>query len=861
MLTQKSYMDACNKEKILILRRNKIMAVFTTGNAERITKIYNDSGISANNIAGMAMANGVTYCIKAKTHETNIADKFSIYQYDDYESIEKVTPQRVEGYMGYGLAFNPYTKKLYVAGGKKVFTTKVDDLTYVGAYDVKETSTKAITYYHSNMEILLADSLSTNANFCFLVGKFGSGIFNKYDEFYVEKSNMVESAGYNKIKDIYYNGTNGLFVVTNYSDVAQCKNRILRISMKTQIGTYNSKPIYGIDEVIDINFDKSEYTQCDIESLALDKYGRMVFVGNAIVDGIGRDWFFRVTDRIFEMKTEVNFSCETTKVMELLDKTVNGENLHYLTGMTMNGNAAYFVKTSSNNRNGLYKYAGIGSALSGPIVLPDVGKSFGMTYHNNFVYIAHRNSIGQYTLSGKLIKTFSCSGIDSITHLEENDFLVMQYKPVSGKLYFRVWDLSGDSIIEKDWFTVESKGYTDLQDIYYHPLHGLFIATQGDLTTCKNIVLRVDMTYYMKNRNDANKWNGANIPVASRWNINFSTTTYSRCYVESLSITPEGELLVACNAKLADGTVADALFKVTNLTFRKDRTGIWANANIMNELKSKTGVKCVPGCLAKNGRKMYCITTNTKTNNESYFMETTDYRNKDFELNPNIITGVAHCNGGTYHKGFLYTCNYLKYSQREMGMFALVASDGKITNRNSFNEDKICVDSGEKYFGAITYYKDDKFLLIDYVNTSNDGYAELIKIHIGRFVMENGTYHLNFDDSPYITIRNPLYLEGDVNGLLQDMHYEPGIGLFIGGISKEPVNKYYIMRVDIDTFIGENKMMEISPCEIYYPIINGVNHENESMVMSEYGELLVSINNSDSDVLVYPESIVFDREL
>lgn len=836
------------------------MAIFSTCKAERLTEIPNAVSTSASNLSGMAMANGITYCVKTKNREDGIVDKFTLYQYDDYESIEKPRVRDFEGNVSYGMTYNPLTKKVYMAAGKKVVAVPIDNLEMSDLiYSVAETSTQAITYYEENQEILMANSLNTDEYFCFLVGKFAKGVFTKTDEFYVEKANYVEVAGYTKRQDIYYNGTNGLFIVTNYSDTAQCRNRILRVSMKNTVESYNGKTVYAVDEVIDINFDTNVYALCTIESLALDKYGRMVLACNAAMNGVGKDSFFRVTDRTFEMKTEVNFICETEKILDIPGNNV--EDFHFLTGMTMHGDTVYFVKTSSNNRNGLYKYDNATSKVGEPVLLEDVGKSFGMTYYNNSLYIAHRNCIAQYTLNGIKLKTFACKDIDSIAHLQGNEFLVMKRMLENGKLRFGVWDLSGNTVVEKDWFTVENKGYATLQDIYYHPSHGLFIATQADISTCKNIVLRVDMTYYMKNRSKK-KWNGSDISVASRWNIDFDKTVYAQCYLESLHINSDGEMLVGCNARLADKTLADKLFKVTNLTFRTDgRPGIFVSASRIRSMPSKAGRSCVPACLAKNGRKVYCITTNTQTEKDSYFMETKDYRNENFVLNENVISDVAHCNGGAYFKDFLYSCNYSKtLLQQEMGMFQLVGKDGKPTDRNKLNSNKIRVSSEPNYWGAIAHYKDDKFLLVNYANSDKGGYAKYIRINIGRFVMENGEYKLSIDSQFEFTVENPMFISNE-NGYLQDAHYEPGIGLFIGGFLEDVASSRFILRIDIDEDIKSNRMSKSSPCEFYFYMVANVNREVESMVLSEYGELLVSVQNGSDDALILSKDVLFEREL
>lgn len=845
------------------------MATITKCIAEKITEVPN--ALSGTNLSGMVLANGVSYCVKSKNHIDGVTDSCTVYQYNDYE-VAEATKKKFQEYISYGMTFNPYTKKLYIASGSKVLAVKVDGLEFFSDYDVAETTTQAITYYKDNKEILMANSLNTDEYFCFMVGKLSSHRFNKLDEFYVAKSDYVDSAGYTKFQDIYYNGTNGLFIVTNYYDTSysSCKNRILRVDMKTAMGTYNDKNVYGIVEILDIDFDTSVYTQCNIESMSLDKYGRLVFVCNA--SGNGGDAFYRVTNRTFKMRTSTEFTC-TTKKATLIPNAIPGslgEKVTYLTGMAINGNTIYYTKSNSSSSGvGLYRANVTAGNCEEPILLENSAKRcFGMTYYNNYLYLSFRDEIRRYSLAGVLDKTISANGkkIDAIAHLQGNDFLVMQYKPVNGKLCFRIWDLSGSSVVEKDWFYVTNddiEEYGGLQDIYYHPLHGLFISTNHSSVTYKNLILRVDLTYYMKERGKGMLLNGDTLPVTSKWHIDFSAENYKGCNIESLVITNEGKMLVACNVtkqstQTGEFHTDDGTFFVENITFRMDRPGFYINSALVRTLPSKEGIKCVPACLAINGRKMYCITTNTETDLESYFMMTNDYRNEEFELNLNKIEGAGHCNGGTYHKNILYSCDYKKPSQHKIGLFLLNGDP------DLFNSERISIlTDNEKIYGAIAYYKDDKFLLVNYSNSDKGGYAEYIRVDLGTFFYEN-SYEQITEVNDYLSIKNPLFISGNEIGWLQDGHYEPGIGLFLGGIFKVSENsesEFFILRIDIDSYIDADNREEIYPSEIYFLKYNGKNREVESMVMSEFGELLVSLNVGSNDVLVAPNEVFFNREL
>lgn len=63
------------------------------------------------------------------------------------------------------MTFNPFTKMLYIASGKKIMAVKTDELAYFSYYDVAESTTQAITYYKDNKEILMANSLNTDDYF------------------------------------------------------------------------------------------------------------------------------------------------------------------------------------------------------------------------------------------------------------------------------------------------------------------------------------------------------------------------------------------------------------------------------------------------------------------------------------------------------------------------------------------------------------------------------------------------------------------------------------------------------------------------------------------------------------------------
>ena len=224
----------------------------TNCTAEKLALIPDQGG--ASNATGMVMIGNITYCVKNK------AGTSCLYKFDDSE-VQDYTTETISSCTSRGLTFSPNTKNIYIAAqGKKVYTKGVDEAT-AQAITVNESEVGGITYYENNKFILLADDLSSGQYLCFLVGTFSGGLFHQQDRFYVYNN------GYSTVKDIYYNGTNGLFIVTNNSD--NLKNKILRVSMKTLYGdgTYNGNTAYAADDILQMDFSASEYDQCTVESL------------------------------------------------------------------------------------------------------------------------------------------------------------------------------------------------------------------------------------------------------------------------------------------------------------------------------------------------------------------------------------------------------------------------------------------------------------------------------------------------------------------------------------------------------------------------------------------------------------------
>lgn len=102
-------------------------------------------------------------------------------------------------------------------------------------------------------------------------------------------------------------------------------------------------------------------------------------------------------------------------------------------------------------------------------------------------------------------------------------------------------------------------------------------------------------------------------------------------------------------------------------------------------------------------------------------------------------------------------------------------------NSNLFNSERSCIDTANgKTYGAIAYYKDDEFLLVNYDGVDNQGYAEYIRVDLGTIkeTFDDKKYKQEVKISNYVTIRNLLYAFKTESGYLKDAHYGPVLGCF-----------------------------------------------------------------------------------
>lgn len=603
----------------------------------------------------------------------------------------------------------------------------------------------------------------------------------------------------------------------------------------------------------------------------------------ALVFSIPYNKHNKVTNYTFEKKHYTEFRCTVQTGITVPNAKPGNltDNVTNLSGMAMNGNTAYFVKNSSViNKSALYIYTNYNTQSSGnSYELEGDGISYGMLFFNNYVFIAYSNQIRQfYTRNvgsnqiGDLRRTYPLSGytIQGLTLFEDGLFLALDTKSSTDptRLHFRILDCSvGTTASQVGDFYVDCEEDCRLQDIHYNTNHGLFIATNDlDYSTCKNRILRVDLTYLNKMRLAGESINGVTVPVASRWNVNLSTTIYSQCNIESLFISDNGELLVCCNVGKQDGQTSglstDGVLKIANFSFRTDGRGILVNVTQLNTIPNYGGA-VVPGAFAVNGRKAYCYVTNTGTNEETYLAHTDDYRNGTFTVETIKLTDKGHCNGAAYYKNTLYSCDYIRSDKKDVGIFEL---------NNAFSEIKEKTQevstAQNTLYGALTYYKDGKFLLVNYNPSSTYGIS--IKVDLGLFNKDAaGSYSYYCEETDYVTVDNTLIDETYDRGVLQDAHYEPGIGLFIGGyVSKsaptssnpdrrEPL--HYIMRIDIDNYLNNDVNQDITPTEIYLLRYSNAQFETESPSMSEYGELLIATNRSE-DILARTTQTIFVHE-
>lgn len=390
----------------------------------------------------------------------------------------------------------------------------------------------------------------------------------------------------------------------------------------------------------------------------------------------------------------------------------------------------------------------------------------------------------------------------------------------------------------------------------------------------KNRILRVDLTYLNKMRLGGESINGVTVPVASRWNVNLSTTIYAQCNIESLFISDNGELLTCCNVGKQEGQTSglstDGVLKIANFSFRTDGRGILVNVTELNTIPNY-GAAGVPGAFAVNGRKAYCYITNTGSETETYLVHTDDYRNGTFTVETTKLVNKGHCNGAAYHKNVLYSCDYERSAGKaDIGIFELGNDYSEIAEKTQeINTNPNPTQYPTTLYGALTYYKDEKFLLVNYYPDTTYGID--IRVDLGSFSKnEAGTYSYYCEANNYVTIDNSL-IAGDYDkGVLQDVHYEPGIGLLIGGYvtklmptSTNPNNRealHYLMRVNIDDYFDKGIMNNISPTEIYLLRYNNTEFEPESPFLSEYGELLIAANRA-VDILARTPQVIFTHEL
>ena len=171
------------------------------------------------------------------------------------------------------------------------------------------------------------------------------------------------------------------------------------------------------------------------------------------------------------------------------------------------------------------------------------------------------------------------------------------------------------------------------------------------------------------------------------------------------------------------------------------------------------------------------------------------------------------------------------------------------------------IETGTKLYGAMTYYQDDTFLMVDYNDRDGNRYGKKIHIDTCEFSKNSaGTYSYVPKDNDYLSVDNSMYNASVTRDALQDIHYEPGIGVFIGGYVNEGAGPiHYVLRVDIDSYIKSGIAEDLSPTEIYLLRYQNAKFESESPSVSEYGELLIAPNMPE-DILGRTTNLFFVHE-
>lgn len=555
------------------------------------------------------------------------------------------------------------------------------------------------------------------------------------------------------------------------------------------------------------------------------------------------------------LRSKVQYDCLEVKDITIPNTVTTSDVARTLTGFTMNNGVALCIKKSNYADESILfridKFVDeIGNAQ------PNIKKkeipcaSRGMAYDDLHLYIATGSDMVvriPTSMTNNQVEKVKVKSLDgtvfnstAITKRANGKFTLMGNGLNVGTdfLCFAnfVFDEGTMTLTEEpdSRFYVKNTGYSRIRDIYYNAKYGLFIVTNkmnGSSYTTNNLILRVDF-----GRVDADRYEGCKLYYpAAEYSFDGDPNVYTQLSVESVYINPaDSKMYVATNAVLKDGTITadDSIWHVGNLRFYKDEpfyAKVYVDKRVsipVIEVDSNNGLKPCnnPGAFVLDDNdKGYCISSFTSTDETepdgdklSVLLKTEDIDRINFtRVGKTTYTNLGHANGLAYYNNELYVASYSKQTDILQ----------KTTTKMSLTGENLVVYNTDTYLGAISHYKDNRFILADYAGD----YALNPKFYIGYF--DNASK--KFISTESFKVINPAYVPGAKN-FLQDLHYDPKYGLYFG---TRCAGEDYLCRVTAENV---EKAIATGGCDVdeKYAFSSSFN-ELESVCISKTGRMYV----------------------
>lgn len=527
-----------------------------------------------------------------------------------------------------------------------------------------------------------------------------------------------------------------------------------------------------------------------------------------------------------------------------------------MAGIAIVGSTLYCAKRSST---GSAIYIGRNISSSTESLSPTVTINYavhGMTYCKKYLYMTcYKNTIIKMPVSGLKNGTIEESFTVTVdgkgyipqsiayygTYNGEDMFIVGVEKMQKNNCFFyMIGVLSGGKFIEKKrFYTTNSGGYEQSQDICYHSKYGLFIVTNkkaNDAFTNYNMILCARIPSSLNSIENGTTYN----PYAE-FRFNGNAETYSKLAVKSLYISGDGNLYLSTNATSASSkTVSDRIFRAVNPVFK-------SNGILEVNLISKQSVK-VPnlevtinglsyicenfGAFALDKTTGYCLLSHTTDdamkNKASILLSSPDFTSTDFTRisGSPVLTTMGHGNGMTYANGYLFVAAYDKStSSRRAEITKLDPANGKVVDTYKCEHSM----GGISYYGKDPTSEKDLFIVVNYDDINNKPYALEPEFYIGY--LESG----KFISTKKFSVQNPSFDSGSQKNYLQDIYYSPDHGLFY--VTFTGTTKIY--RI-LPEQILQASDVALAPVAVY--IKDASINEIESLAVNDSGVLYIAQN-------------------